>query len=110
MPSDDDLADRVRSQLEGEQNVTERTMFGRLCFFVAGNMAVGISGEDLMVRVGPEGYDDALAQPHARVFDMSGRAMAGWVVVGAEGIASEPGLAQWISRGVAFARSLPPKG
>lgn len=110
LASDDELADRVRRQLTGEQAVTERTMFGRLAFFVAGNMAVGVSGEDLMVRVGPEAYDDALTLPHARAFDMSGRAMAGWVVVAAEGLASESGLQEWVSRGVTFARSLPPKG
>jgi len=76
-----------------------------------GNMAVGLSGGgELMVRVGPDGTDAALARPHTRLFDMTGRPMKGWILVAPEGMRTRRQLAVWVSRGVAFARTLPPKG
>jgi TfoX/Sxy family transcriptional regulator of competence genes len=110
MAYDEDLAMRVREQLADQDAITEKEMFGGLAFLLAGNMSVGIRGSELMVRVGPEGAEDALGQPHARPFDMTGRPMKGWILVAEEGIASERGLAAWVARGVGFARSLPPKG
>jgi TfoX N-terminal domain len=110
MAYDEDLANRVREQLAGETAVTEKAMFGGLAFLLAGNMAVGLSGDELMVRVGPEAGDDALAEPHTRPFDMTGRPMKGWILVAPEGLGSDAELSSWVGRGVAFARSLPPKG
>jgi TfoX N-terminal domain len=110
MAYDEDLANRVREQLAGERAVTEKAMFGGLAFLLAGNMAVGLSGDELMVRVGPEAGDDALAEPHTRPFDMTGRPMKGWILVAPEGLGSDAELSSWVGRGVAFARSLPPKG
>jgi TfoX/Sxy family transcriptional regulator of competence genes len=110
MAYDEDLADRVREQLAAEPAVTEKAMFGGLAFLLEGNMAVGISGDELMVRVGPDASDDALARPHARPFDMTGRPMKGWILVASEGVAEERDLAGWVARGVDFARSLPAKG
>jgi hypothetical protein len=109
MAYDENLADRVRTQLAGVDGVVEKAMFGGLAFLVAGNMAVGVAGDDLMVRVGPAAGDDALARPHTRVFDMTGRPMRGWILVAPEGVAGDRELAGWVERGVAFARSLPPK-
>lgn len=109
MAYDEDLAHRVREQLAGERAVTEKAMFGGLAFLLDGNMAVGLSGDELMVRVGPDATDDALAQPHTRVFDMTGRPMRGWILVARDGVASDGELAAWVRRGVAFARSLPAK-
>lgn len=106
MAYDEALADRVRGQLAGESGVTAKAMFGGLAFLLGGNMAVGIRGEELMVRVGPDGVDDALAQPHARQSYMGERPMKGWILVAPEGHAQ---LGDWVRRGVAFARSLPPK-
>lgn len=75
------------------------------------NMAVGISnGGELMVRVGPDASDEALARPHTRVFDMTGRPMKGWILVSAEGFATKRRLGAWVRRGMAFARALPTKG
>jgi TfoX/Sxy family transcriptional regulator of competence genes len=110
MAYDQDLANRVREQLADEDAVTEKQMFGGIAFLLSGNMAVGVSREDLMVRVGKDQSDDALAQPHTRVFDMTGRPMRNWVLVEAAGVESDAQLSAWIGRGVAFARSLPPKG
>jgi hypothetical protein len=110
MAYDEALAERVREQLAAEPTVTERAMFGGLAFLLDGNMAVGLSGDELMVRVGPDASDDALARAHTRPFDMTGRPMKGWILVAPEGVAEELDLAAWVARGVDFARSLPPKG
>ena len=110
MAYDEGLAQRVREALAGEPRVTEMAMFGGLAFLLAGNMAVGVAGDELMVRVGADGRDEALGQPHVRVFDMSGRPMKGWVLVAPEGLATASQLHEWVRRGVTFARSLPPKG
>ena len=109
MAYDEGLAQRIREALADADGLMERRMFGGIAFMLHGNMAVGISGDELMVRVGPEGYDEALAQPHARVFDMTGRVMRGWVVVAAEGIADDAALDGWVEKGADYARSLPPK-
>ena len=109
MAYDEGLAQRMREALAEADGLMERRMFGGIAFMLHGNMAVGISGDELMVRVGPEGYDEALAQPHARVFDMTGRVMRGWVVVAAEGIADDAALDGWVQQGAEFARSLPAK-
>lgn len=109
MAYDEGLAQRIREALADADGLSERRMFGGIAFMLHGNMAVGISGDELMVRVGPEAYEDALAQPHARVFDMTGRVMRGWVVVAAEGIADDGALDDWVRRGADYARSLPPK-
>ncbi len=109
MAYDEGLAQRIQEALADADGLTERRMFGGIAFMLHGNMAVGVSGDELMVRVGPDRYDDALAQPHARVFDMNGRVMRGWVVVASEGIADDAALDAWIQRGADYARSLPPK-
>jgi TfoX/Sxy family transcriptional regulator of competence genes len=109
MAYDHDLADRVREQLPAADPITQRQMFGGLAFLLAGNMSVGIMGDELIVRVGRESADEALAQPHARPFDFTGRPMTDWVMVAADGIKTDRDLAAWVERGVAFARSLPPK-
>jgi TfoX/Sxy family transcriptional regulator of competence genes len=111
MAYDNDLAHRIREQLAGEHGVTEKAMFGGLAFMLDGNMTVGISsGGELMVRVGPDASEKALARAHTRIFDMTGRPMKGWILVAAEGFATKRQLAAWLGRGLAFARTLPPKG
>jgi TfoX/Sxy family transcriptional regulator of competence genes len=107
---DEQLAERVREQLAAERGLAEKAMFGGVAFLLDGNMAVGLSGDELMVRVGPDRSDEALARPHTRPFDMTGRPMKGWILVGPDALEGERELAGWVSEGVAFARSLPPKG
>jgi hypothetical protein len=106
---DAELADRLRAVLAGEPALAEVRMFGALCFTVAGHLAVGVTGEELLVRMGPDGRADALSEPGVREFDMTGRPMRNWVVVGPQRIAADDELAAWADRGVAFARSLPAK-
>jgi TfoX/Sxy family transcriptional regulator of competence genes len=108
---DEDLANRVRELIGGQPDLTEQRMFGGLAFLVAGNMSVAASGQGgLMVRVEPEETEDLVAKPHARPMEMRGREMKGWVRVNAEGVRTKRQLEPWVKRGVAFARSLPPKG
>lgn len=108
MAYDQRLADDVRARI-GHPDLTEREMFGGIAFMIAGNMAVGVSGDELMVRVGKDAHDDLVTQPGARIFDMSPRPMRGWIVVAPEGLATDPALDTWIQRGVAYAETLPPK-
>jgi TfoX/Sxy family transcriptional regulator of competence genes len=108
MGYDEDLADRIRELIAADPGVTERRMFGGLAFLVGGNMAVAASGQGgLMVRVDPADTDELLAGPHARPFEMRGRAVQGWLRVDAEGVRTRRRLEPWVRRGVAYARSLP---
>jgi hypothetical protein len=84
-------------------------MFGGLAFIVNGHMCCGIVGKDFVVRTGPDEYEAALSQPHARPMDFTGRAMRGLVYVGPPGYRSTHDLKTWILRGMHFVLSLPPK-
>lgn len=109
MAYDEGLAQRVRETLGERQDIEEKKMFGGLSFMLSGNLACGIIGEELIVRVGPDNDMDALAKPHARPFDFTGKPMKGWVTVAQEGLESDEALEGWVEQGVAFASSLPPK-
>jgi len=110
MAYDEDLANRIRELVAGEPAVSEMRMFGGLAFLIAGNMSVAASGQGgLMVRVDPDATEDLLAEPHARPFEMRGRAMDGWLRVDPEGLHTKRQLERWVRRGVGYARSLPPK-
>jgi TfoX/Sxy family transcriptional regulator of competence genes len=109
MAYDEDLANRVRERLAAEDRVTEKSMFGGLAFLVGGNMAVAVSRDGLMVRVGRDHLDDAVERPSARQWTMGSRTMKDWVMVAPDGVATDEDLRDWVGRGVAFARSLPPK-
>lgn len=106
----EDVANEVRQALaEADADPVEQKMFGGLAFMVRGHMVAGVLGDDLIIRVGKQGHDEALAQPHAREMDFTGRPMTGMVVVGAEGFAAEADLRAWIRRGLDFTASLPAK-
>lgn len=110
MAYDETLAERVRSALEDRDDVVEKRMFGGLAFMLGGHMCCGVSGSDLMVRVGPEAYETALAQPGASPMDFTGRPLTGFVFVDGTAVAADGPLAEWVGRGIAFAGSLEPKG
>jgi hypothetical protein len=103
------LADDIRARIGAHPALSEREMFGGIAFMIHGNMAVGVTGNELMVRVGKDAHDEAVARPGARTFDMSVRPMRGWIVVAPEGIADDTALEAWIDQGVAYAESLPAK-
>ena len=103
-----EIARRVQKVLERREGLTERKMFGGIAFMLEGNMCCGVTNDDLMVRVGADGLEDALAQPHARPMDFTGRPMKGFVFVDAAELGDRD-LRKWVQRGVAFAESLPAK-
>ncbi|GLZ34599.1 RNA methyltransferase [Lentzea sp. NBRC 105346] len=109
MAFDEGLAHRIRETLGDLPDLAEKRMFGGLAFLWHGNMLVGVRGDDLMVRVAPETTEDALAQPGARRFDMTGRPMKGWVVVDGSAVSEDEQLADWIDRARDFVEALPPK-
>jgi TfoX/Sxy family transcriptional regulator of competence genes len=109
MAYDEGLAARVRELLGGEPGVAERKMFGGLAFLLNGNMACGVSGDDLMVRGDPASHADDLAAPGVRPFDLTGRPMKGWLLVAPAAHAEDGDLRRWVGRGLDYARSLPPK-
>jgi TfoX/Sxy family transcriptional regulator of competence genes len=110
MAYDEDLANRIRELMAGEKGVTEMKMFGGLAFLINGNMSVSASGQGgLLLRVDPAETDKLAAKPHAGPFEMRGRAMDGWLRVDPEGVKTKRQLEPWVRRGVAYARSLPPK-
>jgi len=110
MAYDQGLAQRVRELLEELPGYQEKKMFGGICFLIYGNMACGIIKDDLIVRVGPTAYTEALRQPEAHPFDLTGRPMSGWVMVTPEGCESDDELGDWVEKGTRFARTLPAKG
>ena len=107
---DEDLANRVRELIAAEADVTEQRMFGGLAFLIGGNMSVSVSGQGgLLLRCDPAETDALLRKPYAGPFQMRGRVMDGWLRVDAEGLRTKRQLERWVARGVAYARSLPPK-
>ncbi len=108
MAYDEGLANRIRTALRGRDDVVEKKMFGGLTFMVAGTMACGVVHDDLMVRVGPDGHEAALAQPHTRPMDFTGRPIRGMVYVDPAGLASDADLAHWVDRAVSVATAAGP--
>lgn len=108
MAYDEELADRVRVVLADESSLTERKMFGGLAFMIGGNMACGIVKDELMLRLGAEGADAALDEPHVRAMDFTGRPMTGMVYLERAGL-DDAGVRRWVERAAGFARALPPK-
>jgi TfoX/Sxy family transcriptional regulator of competence genes len=106
---DEGTAQRVRDTLGHATGLTERKMFGGVAFMLDGNMCCGVIEQDLVVRVGPEHYDEMVREPHARPMDFTGRSLRGFVYVAPAGFDTETALEQWIARGVDFVRTLPAK-
>jgi TfoX/Sxy family transcriptional regulator of competence genes len=109
MAFDENLADRVRDALLPCADVSERKMFGGIAFMVGGNMAVGVIGDDLMVRLDPADAEQALQEPHTRPMDFTGRPMKGMIFVESSGTDADEDLASWVDAGADFAASLPSK-
>jgi TfoX/Sxy family transcriptional regulator of competence genes len=109
MAFDEALAARVRPLVNATDGVVEKKMFGGLAFLVHGNMSVDIHGSDLIVRIEPDETDKALKEPGVRVFDITGRPMKGWLLVGPSALSQKSALSKWVSRGVSYVQSLPPK-
>ena len=103
------LAERIRRRLTRRKHAEEKKMFGGIGFLLNGNMCVGVWKESLIARVGPEQYEEALEEPFVSEFDITGRAMTGWVLVAPEGIEDDDQLQEWIRRAVEFVGTLAAK-
>jgi TfoX/Sxy family transcriptional regulator of competence genes len=107
---DEELADRIRELVGSESDLTERKMFGGLALLIGGNMAMAARGQGgVLVRVDPAQSDTLLATTNARVMEMSGRRMQGWLRVDPEDVRAKRQLATWVELGTTYARSLPAK-
>lgn len=109
MAYDEGLAERIRGVLDEQSGLSEKRMFGGVAFLVRGHMSVGIVGDKLMVRLGPEAHDCMMREPHARAMDFTGKPMKGFVYVEPSGYESDADLRRWVDRGVSYAISLPEK-
>jgi TfoX/Sxy family transcriptional regulator of competence genes len=110
MAYDEELADRIREALSGEQAVTEKAMFGGLAFLIKRHMTVVASGRGgLMLRVDPESSEALVAQTPAELMVMRGRQMKGWLYLEAADATSDEELQAWVTRTVEFSATLPPK-
>jgi len=110
MAYDEELAARIRTLLSAERGIEEKRMFGGLAFLADGNMAVAASGQGgLLVRVDPGESDRLVSTTPARMMEMRGREMAGWLRLESGDVAAPEALSEWVHRGLTFARSLPAK-
>ncbi len=109
MAFDESLAARIRDALARKKNIEEKKMFGGIGFLLNGNMLVGVWKNSLIVRVGTDGYEDALLEPHVKEFDITGKPMKGWVLVEPEGVEDDEQLKNWIQQSVQFVGKLPAK-
>jgi TfoX/Sxy family transcriptional regulator of competence genes len=109
MAFNEQLATRIRAVLSDRTETSERRMFGGLAFMVRGHMACGIVGNDLMVRVGADGFDAALKKPRVRPMDFTGRPSRGMVYVAPEALRTKAALAAWVDTGIGYVSTLPPK-
>jgi TfoX/Sxy family transcriptional regulator of competence genes len=111
MAYDEDLANRLRELLAGEDAVTEKKMFGGLAFLVHGHMSVSASGQGgLLARIDPGETDAVLSKEHVSRMEMRGRTMDGWVRVAPEGVRTKRQLEPWVRRSLSYVKALPPKG
>jgi TfoX N-terminal domain len=109
MAFDEKLAQRIRKRLGKRRGVIEKQMFGGLAFLLNGNLCCGVHGRELIVRIAPAETDQALRQPHTRIFDLPGRPMKGWILVRPAGLTTDAALAKWVQTGLKYVTSLPAK-
>ena len=109
MAYSEELAIRMRAELGRARGLQEKKMFGGIGFLVNGNMACGVHGQNLIVRLGTADYEAALKKPHVKIFNMTGRPMSGWIFVERPGYQSKAALQRWMAISIQYAKSLPPK-
>ena len=109
MTLDEGLAQRVRDQISDLAGYEEKRMFGGIGFLLRGNISCVVNKENLIIRVGPDYYQEALSKPNVKVFDITGRPMTGWIVVTEDGYQKDADFQEWVDRGVTFALTLPVK-
>ncbi len=103
------LVERIRHLVARQRGVTEKKMFGGVCFLLNGNLLVGVWKDSLIARVGKDAYEAASQEEYVKEFDITGRPMKGWVMVEPDGIDSDHQLTHWIDQAIQFVRTLPIK-
>jgi TfoX N-terminal domain len=109
MAFDESLADRIRDALARKKGIDEKKMFDCICFFLNGNILVGVWKGSLIARLGPEECEDALLEPHVKAFDITGKPMKNWILVESQGVEDDGRVEAWIRRAVKFVGKLPKK-
>lgn len=109
MAYSESLAARVRQMLAGRRDIGEKKMFGGIGFLLNGNMLVGVWKDSLIARLGTDQAAEALKRPHVGEFDITGRAMRGWVLIEADGLDTDADLGEWIDLALEFVQTLPRK-
>ena len=109
MVYDEKLAFRIREVFAARDDVVEKKMFGGICFMVGEHMSCGVHGNELIVRMTPEGASAALDRQHVRPFDITGRPMKGYVFVAPPGCTTKPALTKWLAASIEFVATLPAK-
>lgn len=109
MAYDESLDGRMEDALAAETGIIKKKMFGVTCYMRDGNAFAGVWNDSLIVRTGPDAYESALEEPNVREFDITGKPMRGWIVVGPDGIDEDSSLREWLNRAMEFAGTLPRK-
>jgi len=103
------LVERIRHLVSRRRGITEKKLFGCVCFLLNGNLLVGVWKDSLIARIGKDDYEAALLKAHVSEFDVTGKPMTGWVMVDPDGIDSDHQLNEWIDQAMVFVKSLPVK-
>jgi TfoX/Sxy family transcriptional regulator of competence genes len=109
LSTDQQTISRIRDVLAERSDVLEKRMFGSICFMVGGRMCCGVANSTVFVRVGKDGFEKAVAQPHARPMDFTGRPSTSTVYVDPLGYRTRAALAKWVNLGVALATTEAPQ-
>lgn len=109
MPYNEEISARIYRLLRHREGLTGKKMFGGFAYLLHGNLCCGVRDDYLILRVGPDAYQQFLQSPHTHEFAPTGRVMRGWVVVEHGGFEGEDELRRLISQAVDFTLSLPPK-
>ena len=109
MAYSESLARRIRHLTTRRRGISDKKMFGGVCFLLHGNMLVGVWKDSLIARLGPEQGDEALREPYVQKMDITGRPMKGWIMVEPDGVETDEQLNDWIQRAIEFVRTLPKK-
>ena len=109
MPYNEEIETRINKTVKNWKSVDDKKMFGGVCHLLNGNMFCGVYKDFLILRLGEKIAEDAMAGPHVKAFDITGRPMKGWVMVGVDGFKKDDQLKTWLNKAKAFAKKLPPK-
>jgi len=109
MSYDEKLDERITGIVSPWKMTGKRLMFGGVCYLIGTNMVAGVWKDFLILRLGPEGAEKALELPFARPFDVTGRAMKGWVMIEAPALKDDGELREWLEEAKQFVKTLPPK-